>query len=322
MQKLTKTAKKYRYAVLGGMGFIGSHIVDELQKQGHWILVIDNFKSGKLENISSLKNGEWWEYDITNNDGQLATQLKKNKIDYVFHLAAEPYIPDCYDRPEDFFNVNANGTLNVLMACREAKIKKIIIYSTSEVYGTVYGKISEKTPLNPQSTYAVSKLAGDRLAFALFHEHRIPVIILRQFNCYGERESHAYVIPEIISQIDISKTLKLGNIKAKRDFMYVKDAARLSVQLMAKGVPGEVYNLGTGKSMTIQKIAETIIKYRGIDIKLVIDKKRFRPFDVEKLEADNRKIAKVVKLKFTDFNEGIQSTIQWFLDNGHKWGFE
>jgi len=314
---------KHNYCVIGGAGFIGSHLVDELISKGQNVLVLDNLSSGNIKNIN--KKAFFKKYDIKQDRRKLERILKSHKIDYLFHLAAEPYIPECYDRPEDFFNVNANGTLNVLLACHNAKVKKIVYYSTSEVYGTVEGKISETTPLNPQSTYAVSKLAGDRLAFTLFHEKKLPVVILRQFNCYGERETHEYVIPEIISQIDNAENpgvIRLGNILAKRDFVYVKDAAKIATQLMDYGKPGEVYNLGTGKCISIEDIFKIIVKKQNKKIKVEIDEKRLRPLDVEKLEADTHKIKKILTLSFTSFEEGLDNTIKWYCENGHKWGWE
>jgi dTDP-glucose 4,6-dehydratase len=309
------------YLVIGGAGFIGSHVVDNLVAQGKNVLVLDNFVSGDKKNINP--KAEWRKYDITSDWHILCDIIRNAGIDYVFHLAAEPYIPECYEYPEKFFEVNANGTLNVLMACKEAEVKRIVVYSTSEVYGTVYGNISEENPLKPQSTYAVSKVAADRLAFTLFHEHNVPVIILRQFNCYGPRETHEYVIPEIITQLDREKSLSLGNIKAKRDFMYVEDAAEAAVNLMSKGKVGEVYNLGTGDSISIENIAQIIMSEMKISPKIKIDKKRLRPFDVEMLKADTRKIKKVignpVKIKFL---QGIIKTIKFYYENEKKWSFE
>jgi len=307
--------------VIGGAGFIGSHIVDKLVSQGHNVLVLDNFSSGSLKNIN--KKAEWLEFDIRSSPESLAQILKNAWIDEVYHLAAEPYIPECYERPKEFFEVNAVGTMNVLLACKMAGVKRVLYWSSSEVYGTQEGLISEQTPTNPQSTYAVSKLAADRLCFTLYKEQKIPVIILRQFNSYGERETHEYVIPEIISQLAKSNTVRLGNIKAKRDFIYVGDAAEIAVELMEKGKAGEVYNLGSGSCYSIEEIAYKIGEIMGKEIKIEIDKKKLRPFDVEKLQADNSKIYKVVSKKpTTSFEEGLKKTIDWFYENGQKWGFE
>jgi len=142
---------------LGGAGFIGSHLVDALVEKNNSVLVIDNLSSGKMDNIHP--KASFVGFDIRTHWEKLAEIFKKNKIEFVFHLAAEPYIPDSYKIPFTFFNVNASGTMRVLFASQNADVKKILYYSTSEVYGTVEGKISEKNQLNPQSTYAVSKLA-------------------------------------------------------------------------------------------------------------------------------------------------------------------
>lgn len=310
-----------RDCVIGGAGFIGSHIVDNLVEKGREVLVLDNLKSGSLKNIN--KNALFVNLDIRESEDTIAEVFEKYNVERVFHLAAEPYIPECYERPKDFFEVNANGTMNVLLACKKAGVKRILYFSTSEVYGTGRGNMDEKFPLNPQSTYAVSKLSGDRIAFTLYKEQEIPVIILRQFNCYGERETHEYVIPEIISQLTKTSNLKLGNIDAKRDFMYVKDAAEVAVRLMEKGVVGEVYNSGSGSAVSIRDLAYMISRIMKRGIFIQVDKKRLRPFDVEYLKADTTKIERVIGVKpKTPLSEGLRKTIKWFYENGKKWGFE
>ncbi|RLG71017.1 MAG: NAD-dependent dehydratase [Candidatus Iainarchaeum archaeon] len=310
-----------KVCVIGGAGFIGSNLVDKLIQQGYQVLVLDNFVSGSKENIN--EKAEWIEFDIRDDYQKLAKILKEHQIQDVYHLAAEPYIPECFERPKEFFEVNANGTLNVLMACKEAKIRKLMYYSSSEVYGSWPGKISEKTPTNPHSTYAVSKLAGDRLCFTFFKEHNLPVIILRQFNTYGRRETHEYVIPEIISQLSKSNVVVLGNVKAKRDFIYVEDAVEMAIELMKYGKPGEIYNLGSGRFYAIDWLAFKIAEIMGKKIELRIDSKKFRPYDVEKLWCDNSKICKTIKRRpRTPIEEGLKKTIDWYYQNGQKWGFE
>ena len=310
-----------RYLVTGGAGFVASHIVDELIERGNDVLVVDNLVSGSMDNINP--KADFVFLDITDDKGKLVNLMMRERIDYVFHLAAEPFIPDCYDHPERFFEVNATGTMNVLIASNIAKVRKIVYFSTSEVYGTVEGRISEDTRLNPQSTYAVSKLAGDRLCLTLFKEQGIPVVILRQFNCYGPRETHDYIIPTIISQLTRGQYLSLGNINSKRDFTYVKDAAKTACDLMDKGTPGQVYNSGTGKALSIEEIAYKIGKAMGVSPIITIDKKKLRPFDVEKLECDNSKILKFLPDNYKiPFDEGIGKTIDWFYQNGKRWGFE
>ena len=199
--------KNCNVLVTGGAGFIGSTLVRELIKVGANVIVYDNLLYGDKYNLSDIEK----DMTLVIGDvisGKIFDTLKKYNIDYVFNLAAEPYIPHSYDNPEKFFQVNVNGTINLLSACRTFNVKRIIHVSTSEVYGT--GQIipmNEKHPLNPLSTYAVSKLAGDRAAFVFSYERNIPVVIVRPFNSYGPRETQPYIIPEIIRQLFNGKTL-------------------------------------------------------------------------------------------------------------------
>ena len=217
--------------VTGGAGFIGSSIVRELLKEKANVVVYDNFLSGDISNLKEIESSiKIIKGDILDKD--FKTVLKKNGIEYVFNLAAEPYIPHCYYRPKKFFEVNANGALNVLLACKSLKVKRMIQYSTSEVYGTAkYIPMDENHPTFPLSTYAVSKLAADRLCFTIHHEQGVPVTILRQFNVYGPRETQPYIIPELITQFSKGNRVKLGNIKARRDLTYVDDAARAALAI-------------------------------------------------------------------------------------------
>jgi len=305
-------------AVIGGAGFIGSHIVDVLVEKGENVFVLDNLVSGSLKNINP--KAQFREVDILDYS---RLEVALYNMDEVYHLAAEPYIPDCYERPRKFFDVNAVGTLNVLLACEAMGIKKVMYWSSSEVYGSRQGAITEETPVFPHSTYAVAKLSGDRLAFTLFKEHGLPVIILRQFNCYGPRESHEYVIPEMITQLTRFDVVHLGNIKAMRDFLYVEDEAKMAVELMEKGKPGEVYNLGSGKTYSIEGLAYMIGDILGKKITIKIDKSKLRPFDVNKLWCDNSKVFKVIKGRpTTTIKQGLEKTINWYIANNKKWCFE
>jgi len=310
--------------VTGGAGFIGSALVRELLEENANVFVLDNFLSGSRENLKECeKDITIIEADVR--DKSLADIFSKNDIEFVFHLAAMPYIPECYDKPAEFFEINAVGSLNVMLACKNAGVKRALQYSTSEVYGTAqYVPMDESHPINPHSTYATSKVAADRLCFTLYHEQQVPVIILRQFNTYGPRETHPYIIPEIISQLSKGNTLHLGNINAKRDFTYVSDAARAAVELMKhKEAEGQVFNSGYGKCWSIKEIAELIAEVMGVkDLKVVVEKQRLRPLDVQILEANYFKLFRLTGWKpKIRFEEGLHETVEWFKERG-KWPWE
>lgn len=311
--------------VTGGAGFIGSSLVRELLKEKANVIVYDNFFSGDMSNLKEVKNLiKIVKKDVL--DQKLTQFMQKNGIEYVFNLAAEPYIPHCYDRPQKFFEVNANGALNVLLASKDAKVKRVIQYSTSEVYGTAkYIPMDEDHPTLPLSTYAVSKLAADRLCFTLYHEQKIPVTILRQFNVYGPRETQPYIIPELITQLDKTNQLKLGNIKARRDLTYVDDAARASIALMkCEEANGEVVNLGTGIDHSVEDMANAIAELMGHKkIEISIDKPRLRPLDVEVLQCNTSKLQKMIGWKpEVPLREGLKYTIDHFKELGRKWLWE
>ena len=311
--------------VTGGAGFIGSTLVRELAKEGAKVIVFDIFSSGDMSNLKGIENEiKVIRGDITGKN--FRDILEKSGAEYVFNLAAEPYIPHCYNRPLRFFEVNANGALNVLFASKQAGVKKIIQYSTSEVYGSAkYVPMDEDHPTLPLSTYAVSKLATDRLCYTLNHEQGIPVVILRQFNVYGPRETQPYIIPEIITQLSRGNKLKLGNIKARRDLTYVEDAAKGAIALMkAKGTEGQVFNMGTGRDWSVKDMAEIIGGLMGHDrINIEIDKTRLRPLDVSVLRCNYSKMKKLTGWQpKVSFEEGLRRTIEDFEDHGRVWLWE
>jgi len=311
--------------VTGGAGFIGSAMVRELLKRDANVIVYDNFLYGDRSNLTELED----RIRIVNGDilsWKVYEAVKEYKVKYVFNLAAEPYIPHCYDNPERFLDVNIKGTLNVLMACKTLDVARVIQFSSSEVYGIVqYTPMDERHPTLPQSTYAVSKLAADRLCFVFNREHGIPVVIVRPFNSYGPRATQPYVIPEIISQLAKTNVVKLGNVKAKRDFTYVEDIAKGAIAIMESDIPnGEVVNLGSNKTYTIEELAHLVGKLIGHDsIEIKIESSRLRPLDVDLLQCDYSKAQAHTDWKpEIDITEGLKRTVQWYMENGKRWVWE
>lgn len=320
-----------RYLIIGGAGFIGSHIVDSLLRKGHSVTVLDNLVSGVRAFVPPQAKFIWG--DIRSKEDLDRVGRKEEKFDRVINLAAQPYIPNCYDDPELFFETNANGTLNVLRFCEKYGVGRVLQYASAEEYGTQKGKIDESVAVHPQSTYGVSKVAADYLCSVRHRESGLHAVALRAFNHYGPRETHEYVIPEIISQLDALRSpdgsiprmavLRMGNVKAERDFLYVEDGAEYAIELLEKGAPGEIYNLGAGDCISIEELARTIARACGFDdVSFEVDPAKLRPWDIERLQSDNTKIHGVVEYRpKTSFVEGLQNTIAYFIDNGRQWHF-
>ena len=309
-----------RYLVIGGAGFIGSHIVDALLSKGHEVVVMDNLVSGQRSFVPKEAKFEWGDIRAPKDIDRIFLK-QKSPFDRVINLAAQPYIPNCYDDPELFFETNANGTLNVLRACERYKVDRVLQYASAEEYGTQKGKIDENVAVRPQSTYGVSKVAADYLCQVRHRESGIKAIALRQFNCYGPRETHEYVIPEIISQLSKGPHLMLGNVNAERDFLYVEDAAEYAIELLEKGEPGEIYNLGAGDCISISELAVLLTDLMGYtNGTMAVDQAKLRPWDIERLQSDNTKIHGIVTYRpKTTFRDGLRKTIDYFLEHG--WHF-
>jgi nucleoside-diphosphate-sugar epimerase len=311
--------------VTGGAGFIGSTLVRQLLKEGARVLVYDNFVSGDRSNLEEIQDRiEILEGDIL--DPELEGTFRQHGVEVVFNLAAEPYIPHCYDRPRKFFEVNATGAMNVMLACQRVGVERVLQYSSSEVYGTAqYVPMDEHHPLRPCSTYAVSKLAADRLCYSLHKEQGLPIIILRQFNTYGPRETHPYIIPELITQMSSGHHLKLGNLKARRDLTYVDDAVRGSIDLIkCDAAVGEVVNLGQGCDWSVEQLAHIIARLMGHrSVEIEVQPVRLRPMDVERLNCSYFKAMTLFGYRpQISLEEGLGRTIDWYRQNGGRWVWE
>lgn len=300
---------------------MGSHLVDYLiEEKNCYVLVLDNLISGLKKHIHSKAEFIW--YDIRDDEHELIGLLKGHQIDYVFNYAAEPYIPEGFERPKHFFIINALAVLNVLNACQRAGIKKVLQVSSAEIYGDMKGKITEKDMVVAHSTYGVSKMAADGLVQVRWREANVPAIAMRQFNCVGERETHEYVIPEIIGQLAEGPRVHLGN-NSFRDFQYAGDAVRMAVELLEKGDCGEVYNMGSEEGIQIYDLAHLIGKLMGHEkIEIITEQKRVRPWEIWHLQSDNTKLYSVIDYRpKVKLEEALKKTIKYYLDNDKKWDF-
>lgn len=309
--------KNKRVLVTGGAGFIGSEVVRQLSNVGAKTIVFDNYSSGRKKYLTGVSNVLQIRGNITNNN-----QVKEivKKVDYIINLAALPFIPDSYYYPGEFFKVNTEGTINLITACIKSKRMKAFVHiSTSEVYGSAKTvPMTEDHPTLPQSTYAASKLAGERAVFTLHKEHNIPAVIIRPFNSYGPRITQPYIIPEIINQILHKKNeIQLGNVESYRDFTYVSDTARGIISALTnENAIGETINIGSNRSYQIKQLVGIISKIIGKSVKIRIDKKRFRPYDVQKLICDNHKAKKVLCWEpKISIEKGLTETIKWMIQN-------
>jgi len=294
----------------GSSGFIGSHIVEELKRRGYHVVTFDIYDN-PLEDVRDIK----------------AVRHYMKNVDYCLHLAANPYIPYGYEHPNEFFDTNATGTLNILNAARDEDVR-VVYWSTSEVYGTAEDPqkpMNEDHRIRPHSTYALAKYAGDGLCFTYFKEHGLDVTIMRQFNCYGPKETWPYVIPEIISQLHNGTHLTLGNVNAERDFTYVEDAARAGVDVMeCPHLTGQIVNCGSGMTWSIAQLATMLgnIMHPGKVISIDVDRGRLRPYDVDRLLCDNRKLRFMTGWEpEVGVMDGLRRTVDWFTENGCKWNY-
>jgi len=310
--------KDKRILVTGGAGFIGSEVVSQLLKKNAMVTVLDNFSSGKRQYLKNdKKNLKIIKGDIT--DEKIVSRSVKDQ-EYVIHLAALPFIPDSFYYPADFFNVNTTGSVNLLWKSIQSKtVSRFVHISTSEVYGSAqHVPMDENHPTAPHSTYAVSKLAGDRVAFTLHKENGFPVVIIRPFNSYGPQYTQPYIIPEIMNQLlNGNKELMLGNVDATRDFTFVSDTANAIIRsLDSKKAIGEIINVGSSNEISIRDLAFKISKIAKKKIKIRYDESRERPYDVNRLVCNNDKAQKLLNWKPTiTMDQGLKKLFQWAIKN-------
>lgn len=306
--------------ITGADGFIGSHLTELLLSEGYNVRALSQYNSfnnwGWLEDISH-PNLEVVCGDVR--DADYCRHITKG-IDTVFHLAALIAIPYSYVAPDSYVDTNIKGTLNMCQAARDLGVEKLLVTSTSEVYGTAqYVPIDENHPRQPQSPYSATKIGADAIAKSFYNAFDLPVTIVRPFNTYGPRQSARAIIPTIISQIaNGAKEIKVGDLSPTRDFNYVKDTCRGFLAIArAEGVAGEEINIATDTEISMQDTLNLIADIMGADISWVKDPERCRPSksEVFRLHGCNKKITGLTdwRPQFS-LREGLAETIQWFTN--------
>lgn len=317
-----------RVLVTGSDGFIGSHLTEELLRQGYSVKAFVYYNSfntwGWLDTLPKdiLNQIEIFQGDIRDPNG---VKEAMKDIEAVFHLAALIAIPFSYHSPDTYVDTNIKGTLNVLQAARNLGTERVLVTSTSEVYGTAqYVPIDEKHPYQGQSPYSATKIGADRLAESFYRSFDLPVTIVRPFNTYGPRQSARAVIPTIITQLlSGEREIKLGSLTPTRDFNYVKDTANGFIEIYKSDrTIGEEINIATQNEISIGQLAEELIAQIAPNAQIICDEQRLRPekSEVNRLLGANQKIKDLTDWhpKYT-FKEGLAETIDFLRSNLDKY---
>lgn len=313
--------KRKKVLVTGSEGFIGSHLVEGLLEEGCDVraLVYYNFSNswGWLDTFpkEKLQKIEVFVGDIRDHNN---VRLAMHGIDVVFHLAALIGIPFSYHSPYSYVDTNIKGTLNILQVARDLGTSKVLVTSTSEVYGTArYIPIDESHPFQAQSPYSATKIGMDRIAEAFYRSFDLPVVIARPFNTYGPRQSARAVIPTIITQLlSTAKEVRLGSLHATRDFVFVKDTVEGLIAIAKSDMTvGEEINIATQTEISIGELARSLVDLINPGSEIIKDELRIRPAksEVERLLGSNEKIRKLTGWtpKYS-LDEGLKETIRWF----------
>ena len=311
--------------ITGADGFIGSHLTEYLAENTNnkirAFVYYNSFNSwGWLDTLPKETKDkiEIFAGDIRDPNG---VREAMKGIDTVYHLAALIAIPFSYHSPDSYVDTNIKGTLNVLQAARDLDTQRVLVTSTSEVYGTAqYVPIDEKHPYQGQSPYSATKIGADRLAESFYRSFDLPISIVRPFNTFGPRQSARAVIPTIITQLlSGSKEIKLGSLTPTRDYTYVKDTVKGFVSIAeSKNTIGQEINIASQYEISIGDLAQELIDLINPDAKIICDEQRLRPekSEVNRLFGSNVKIQKLTgwKPEYT-LSEGLAETVEWMTQN-------
>ncbi len=313
--------KNKKALITGADGFIGSHLTEALIEAGYNVRVFvfyNSFNSlGWLDTLSPdvLTKIEVFAGDIRDSN---CVRVAMKDIDIVFHLAALIAIPFSYHAPDSYIDTNVKGTLNVLQAARDSNVKRILVTSTSEVYGTAqFVPITELHPKQPQSPYSASKIGADCIAESFYRSFDLPVTIVRPFNTYGPRQSARAVIPTIITQLLKGiEEIKLGDITPTRDLLFVKDTVNAFIKIaQCNELIGHEVNIATQSEISVGALAQNLIDQIKPNAKIITDNQRLRPekSEVFRLFGSNAKLKEYTSwAPEYSLNEGLAETIEWF----------
>ena len=303
--------------VTGADGFIGSHLTEMLLEEGYKVRALSQYNSfnnwGWLEGIDH-PNLEVVTGDVR--DPHYCKHISRD-VDTIFHLAALIAIPYSYIAPDSYVDTNVKGTLNICQAAKENGVRRVLVTSTSEVYGTArYVPIDEAHPKQPQSPYSATKIGADAMAMSFYNAFELPVVIVRPFNTYGPRQSARAIIPTIITQIANGATeIKLGDLTPTRDFNFVKDTCRGFIQLAdCDEAIGQEVNVCSNYEISMRDTLNLIADIMGKEVNFIEDTQRLRPKNSEvfRLWGDNTKIKGLTGFEPEyDIRRGLEETIKW-----------
>ncbi len=315
--------------ITGADGFIGSHLTEALVAAGHSVKALCCYNSfGAWGWLDSLAPEVLAEIEVVTGDVRdpHGVAVAMHGAEVVYHLAALIAIPYSYHSPDSYVDTNIKGTLNVLNAAREQGTGRLLVTSTSEVYGTAqYVPIDEKHPYQGQSPYSATKIGADRLAESFWRSFALPLTIVRPFNTFGPRQSARAVIPTIITQLLAgADSIKLGSLSPTRDFNFVTDVAAAFMALAGcEAALGQEVNIATGREISIGQLAEELIRQVNPSARVLCDEARLRPehSEVERLLGDASKLRALTGWEpKVSFEEGLARTIEWF--RGHLDGYK
>lgn len=311
-------SEKEKVLVTGADGFIGSHLTEALLNEGYAVRALSQYNS--FNNWGWLEDIHHPDLEVVTGDVRDPNLCRKiaEGCTTIYHLAALIAIPYSYVAPDSYVDTNIKGTLNICQAARDCNVGRLVVTSTSEVYGTArYVPIDEKHPRQPQSPYSATKIGADAIALSFHNAFDLPVVVARPFNTYGPRQSARAIIPTIITQIASGiKEIKVGDLSPTRDFNFVKDTAAGFIALgKAKGVEGKEINIATGKEVSMEETLAKIAEIMGGEVEYVVDPERLRPAgsEVFRLCGDNTLITQLTDWRPQySLERGLRETVEWF----------